>query len=248
VKAILPVHLYGFPAAMEEICDIASERGIAVVEDACQAHGARRRGKMVGSFKDAGCFSFFPSKNMMVGGDGGMVVTDDDLIAENVASLRDCGRVKDARYVHSRIGFTARLNTVQAAIGRIQLKRLDVWNEKRRLIARKYDELLSDMGEIITPPRGNNDIRPVYHMYAIRSNTRDDLRIWLRQAGVECGVHYPYPIHLQPVYRELFGYKGGEFPSSETLCRETLSIPMYPGLTDDEVKFISEKIHAFNGR
>lgn len=244
-RALVPVHLYGYPAAMKELCEIASARGIAVIEDACQAHGASYDGRKVGSLGDAGCFSFFSSKNMTVAGDGGMVVTNDDLIAERVASLRDCGRAKGSKYVHRLLGFTERLNTVQAAIGRVQLRRLDVWNERRRHIAARYNKLLSDLDDVITPPNGDSIAWPVYHMYVIRCQRRDELRAWLERAGVETGVHYPEPIHLQPLYREMFRYSGGEFPNSELLCRDALSIPMYPSLGIDEANFVSERLHEF---
>ena len=245
VKAVLPVHLYGFPAAMKELCELASERHVAVIEDACQAHGASYDGKKAGSIGDVGCFSFFPSKNMTVGGDGGMVVTNDEAIAERVRSLRDCGRAKGSKYTHDLLGFTERLNTVQAAIGRVQLKRLDTWNEKRRQIASEYNDSLSDLGGLIRPPSGDSFVHQVYHMYAIRCNRRDELRNWLSSRGVETGVHYTAPIHLQPIYREMFGYKGGEFPNSETLCNNELSIPMHPSLTSEDVEFISGAIHDF---
>jgi dTDP-4-amino-4,6-dideoxygalactose transaminase len=211
----------------------------------CQAHGALLNGRRAGSIGDVGCFSFFSSKNMTVGGDGGMIVTDDESIADSVRSLRDCGRAKGSKYLHTRVGFTERLNTVQAAIGRIQLKRLDRWNESRRAIASEYDTLLSDLDDLIRPPIGNAAVRPVYHMYVIRSSRRDDLRAWLDSAGVETGIHYPDPIHLQPIYRETFGYEGGEFPNSEAFCKSCLSIPMHPNLTRDEVKSVSESIHQF---
>ena len=245
-KAILPVHLYGFPASMDELLDIAAKGGISIVEDACQGHGASYHGKKVGSIGHVGCFSFFPSKNMTVAGDGGMVVTSDELIAERVASLRDCGRVKGAKYVHDAVGFTERLNSVQAAIGRVQLRRLDGWNEQRRQIALKYDELLSDLdADVITPPTANSNVFPVYHMYVIRCTRRDQLAEWLKGSGVETGIHYVLPIHLQPVYREMFHYEEGAFPNSEELCRKALSIPMHPYLTIDEIKFVSERIHEY---
>jgi len=247
-KAVVPVHLFGFPAQMDELCRITSNRGIALVEDACQAHGAVYKSKRVGSIGDVGCFSFFPSKNMTVGGDGGMIVTNNESIAESVASLRDCGRAKGNKYLHTVVGFTERLNTVQAAIGRVQLKRLDAWNEGRRQIASEYDALLSDLEEVITPPTGNAAVRPVYHLYVIRCKQRDDLRAWLDRNGVETGIHYPDPIHLQPIYRQIFGYRGGEFPSSEAMCKNVLSIPIHPNLLLDKVRFVSEKIHEFYDR
>lgn len=244
-KAIVPVHLFGYPAAMNELRAIASEKDLAIVEDACQAHGASIDGRRVGSIGTIGCFSFYPSKNMTVGGDGGMVVTNDKLIAEAIASLRDCGRAEGVRYRHTRFGFTERLNTVQAAIGRVQLRRLEGWNDKRRLIAKRYDSLLSEIKEVKTPPRGNNRITPVYHLYVIRAPERDRLREWLRAKGIECAIHYPAPIHLQPIYRETFGYKDGEFPNSEKICKEALSLPMYPQMTDSEVEFVAASIKEF---
>jgi dTDP-4-amino-4,6-dideoxygalactose transaminase len=233
---------------MDELRRIATDRGVALIEDACQAHGAVYNGKKAGSIGDAGCFSFFPSKNMTVGGDGGMMVTDDEMMAEIVTSLRDCGRAKGSKYLHTKVGFTERLNTVQAAIGRVQLKRLDVWNEGRRKIASMYDLILSDINGLILPCKGDSNVHPVYHMYVIRSKRRDALRAWLDSAGIETGIHYPDPIHLQPAYREMFGYRGGEFPNSETLCREALSIPIHPGLSEEQVRFVSEKIHEFYSR
>ncbi len=247
-KAILPVHLFGYPAKVDQIREIVSDRGTAIIEDACQAHGASYKGKKVGSLGDVGCFSFFPSKNMTVGGDGGMVVTDKESIAQSVISLRDCGRAKGSKYLHDLVGYTARLNTVQAAIGRVQLKHLDAWNGKRKQVAYKYNELLSDVKELITPPEGNTLVNPVYHMYVVRCEQRDNLKAWLDQAGVETGIHYPAPIHLQPIYQKMYGYIGGEFPNSETLSKGALSIPMHPGLTTDEVKHVSESIHEFYAR
>lgn len=244
-KAILPVHLYGFPAQMDELCEIAAESGVAVVEDACQAHGAMFNGKKVGAIGDVGCFSFYPSKNMTVCGDGGMIVTDNDSIAEAVASLRDCGRAKGSKYSHVRIGFTERMNTVHGAVGRIQLRRLDQWNDQRKRIARKYDETLADLPDVALPPRETDKACPVHHMYVIRTSRRDELLKWLERAGIECGVHYPEPIHLQPIFRKSYGFRGGEFPKSENLCKQALSLPMHPALSNNEVEYISEQIHGF---
>jgi len=242
-KAVIPVHLYGFPADMDRISEIAKEHGLFVVEDACQAHGAVYKGRKTGSLGDVACFSFYSSKNLTVAGDGGMLVTDDGEVAETVSKLRDCGR--RGKYVHDLVGYTARLNTVNAAIGRVQLKYLDEWNEKRRRNARLYNTLFSDIEELILPPKGGSEIEPVYHLYVIRSKFRDQLKGWLEENGIGCGIHYLLPIHLQPVYRELYGYKGGEYPKSEELCKTCLSIPMHPFLTSDEIKYVSEKVHDF---
>jgi len=242
-KAILPVHLYGYPADMNKIIELADENDLKVIEDACQAHGAIYQGRKVGTLGDAGCFSFYPSKNMTVCGDGGAVITDHEDIAETVMRLRDCGRI--SKYEHDIIGYTARLNTINAAIGRIQLKYLDQWNEARRRIAKTYSSLLSDIEEITLPPSETSTIKPVYHLYVIRTKYRDYLKKWLEENGIECGIHYPIPIHLQPIYRKIYGYSGGEYPKSERASKECLSIPMHPFLKDEEIKYISEKIHEF---
>lgn len=242
-KAILPVHLYGHPCNMHRIKKIAENHRIRVVEDACQAHGAEYNGLKVGSIGDVGCFSFYPSKNMTVCGDGGMIVTNDKKTAESLAKLRDCGR--KSKYLHDVIGYSSRLNTVNAAIGRIQLRRLDEWNEKRRMNASRYDSLLSDLDEIVLPPSCNSQVKPVYHLYVIRSDRRDELSKWLNSNGVQCGIHYPLPVHLQPIYKSLFKFKGGEYPNSELISQTCLSIPLYPDLKKEEIKFVSEKIHEF---
>jgi perosamine synthetase len=242
-KAIVPVHLYGYPAEMDSISEMAANHRLSVVEDACQAHGTLYKGQKAGSLGDVGCFSFYPSKNMTVGGDGGMMVTNDSGIASKSAKLRDCGR--QSHYVHDMIGYTARLNTVNAAIGRVQLRRLDEWNEKRRRNAEIYNHLLSDLDGLILPPEGDGETRPVYHLYVIRTKNRDGLKALLESNGIQCGIHYCLPIHLQPVYKEMFGFKEGMYPKSEELCRTCLSIPMYPDLTLNQISFVCEKIREF---
>ena len=172
-----------------------------------------------------------------------MLVTNDEKVANKAAKLRDCGR--KSKYVHDLVGYTARLNTVNAAIGRVQLKHLDEWNEKRRVNAQIYDRLLSDLDELILPPKGDNETRPVYHLYVIRTKRRGSLKEWLESNGIQCGIHYTLPIHLQPVYKEMFGFEEGMYPRSEELCRTCLSIPMYPDLAVSEIDFVSEKIHEF---
>jgi len=242
-KAVIPVHLYGYPSDMNAIVETARQHGLFVIEDACQAHGAIYKGRRVGSLGDVACFSFYSSKNLTVAGDGGMLVTDDEEVAEKVAKMRDCGRV--SKYVHDVIGYTSRLNTVNAAIGRVQLKHLDEWNEKRRKNAAIYDRFLSDLDELVLPPRGGSEVEPVYHLYVIRLKHRDKLKKWLEENGVGCSIHYVLPIHLQPIYKELYGFEGGEYPKSEELCRTCLSIPMHPHLTLDEIRYVSERIHEF---
>ena len=244
-SAILPVHLYGYPADLDSFVELTEDGKRILVEDCCQAHGAEYYGKKVGSIGSAGCFSFYSAKNMTVGGDGGMAVTNNDDVANKIAKLRDCGRI--SHYEHDIIGLTARLNTVNAAIGRVQLKRLDEWNDKRRNIARLYNKLLSDIEELELPPSGNNNITPVYHLYVVKTHRRDELKAYLERTGIQCGIHYPIPIHLQPIYRQLYGYKEGDFPRSELACKQVLSLPMYPDLEKEGIERVSENIHDFFG-
>jgi dTDP-4-amino-4,6-dideoxygalactose transaminase len=242
-KALLPVHLFGHPADMGELMAIVESRGLKMIEDAAQAHGAVYKGKKVGSFGDVGCFSFYSTKNMTVGGDGGMVTTDDESIAKSVAKLRDCGRT--SRYVHDVVGFTARLNTANAAFGLVQLRHLDEWNERRRAIAAIYSKHLNGVAYVVLPPRGDENVTPVFHLFVIKCKKRDELAKYLGERGIECGIHYPVPIHLQPVYREMYCYDSGAFPISESLSSSLLSLPMFPALPDDDVKFICEQILDF---
>lgn len=233
IKGIIPVHLYGNPCDMNKIIEF-EEEGLFVIEDACQAHGAIYKGKKVGGSGDVGCFSFYSIKNMTVGGDGGMVTTNNEEIAEKIRILRDCGRI--SKYEHSMIGYTARLNTVNAAIGRVQLRYLDEWNEKRRRAAKTYKDNLPK--EVLLRENGNS----VYHIFAIRSNKRDEIIRHLNENGIATGIHYPIPIHLQPIYKKLFGYKEGYYPISERFSMEVVSLPMFPEITKDEVKFVCEKV------
>ena len=246
LKAVMPVHLYGHPSRMDEINAVAREAGVFVVEDACQAHGARYKGKRAGALGDVGCFSFYPTKNMHVGGDGGMVTSDNEEVVELVRKLRHCGR--KGQYEHDAIGYTARLNTANAAIGRLQLKMLDGWNEKRRGVAKRYDSLLKDVGDIALPPRPDADIEPVYHLYTIRTAKREGLRAHLDAAGVQTGVHYEIPIHLQPIYRDIYGYKDGMLPITERLCKEVVTLPMFPGMTDEQIGHVCDSISEFYGK
>lgn len=241
VKAILPVHLFGYPANMENLIEMAENR--VVVEDCCQAHGAKYKNRKVGSIGSVGCFSFYPAKNMTVGGDGGMAITNDEEVANNIAKLRDCGRV--SHYEHDVIGVTARLNSVNAAIGRVQLRRLEEWNARRRSIAKEYNKLLRDISEIVLPPSEDSENSPVYHLYVIRTIRRDELKSHLEKNGIQCGIHYPIPIHLQPIYRKLYGYKEGDFPASESAAKQVLSLPMHPSLESAEVEEVSRVIHNF---
>jgi len=244
VKALIVVHLYGHPCEMDAVMEIAKKYNIKVLEDACQAHGAIYKGKKVGSFGDAGAFSFYPSKNMTVCGDGGMVTTNDDKIAEIVEALRDVGRSKNNSFLHEYIGYTARMNTINAAIGRIQLKYLEKWNEKRRKIAKEYNKRLDGIGDLILPPKETSEIKPVYHLYVVRTKYRDQLREYLEKKGIECGIHYPFPVHLQPPYKQM-GFKEGMFPNAEKWAREVLSLPMHSNLTEEEIEYVTSSIEEF---
>ena len=241
-RAIMPVHLYGHPSRVDEFRDIAEEAGLSLIEDACQAHGAEFRGKKVGSIGDAGCFSFYPAKNMTVGGDGGMITTNDEELADAARSIRDCGRDKNSKYYHGRIGFTSRLNTVNAAIGRVQLKRLEAWTEARRWLSERYRKELENVRDVILPPLERGTEKAVYHLFVIRTRLRDQVKRRLSEKGIEAGIHYPRPIHLQAPYRQMYGYAESAFPLSESLSNEVLSLPMFPTLTEDEVVRVCEAL------
>ncbi len=232
-KGIIPVHLYGNPCNMDKIQEFM-EKGLFVIEDACQAHGAEYKGKKVGTIGDVGCFSFYSTKNMTVGGDGGMMTTNNEEIADKLRTLRDCGRI--SKYEHNMIGYTARLNTVNAAIGRVQLRYLDEWNRKRRFAAKIYRKNLPE--DVLLRENGYN----VYHIFAIRSKNRDKIIGHLKKNNVGTGVHYPIPIHLQPIYRKLFGYKENNYPNAEQFSRGVVSLPMYPEIRKEHVEFVCEKV------
>jgi dTDP-4-amino-4,6-dideoxygalactose transaminase len=241
-KAIMPVHLYGRPADMDEIRAIAARRRVAVVEDAAQAHGAKYRGARAGSLGTAGCFSFYPTKNLGAFGDAGLVTTDDDELAARIRLLRDHGRV--SKYEHDVVGYTARLDNLQAAILRVQAEKLDEWNARRRQAAQWYDELLPE-GAV----RLKDDLRDecAYHLFVVRVPKRDALRAHLDACGIGTGVHYPIPIHLQPAYRGL-GYSVGKFPVTERLTREIVSLPMHPFLTRADVQHVAGAVADFLSR
>jgi len=244
IKAIIPVHLYGYPCDMEAIHKIAREWDLKILEDACQAHGAIYKEKKVGAFGDAAAFSFYSTKNMVVAGDGGMVTTNDEEIADKISSLRDVGRDKNKQGVHKYIGYTNRLSTINSAFGRVQLKYLDKWNEKRREIAKKYIEKLEDVGDIILPPEQNSQYIPVWHLFVIRTKHRDDLKKILEKKEIQCGIHYPLPVHLQPPYLEM-GYKEERYPEAERWAKEVLSIPMHPELAEEEIEYVVSNISVF---
>ncbi|MGO8548081.1 DegT/DnrJ/EryC1/StrS family aminotransferase [Rhizobium ruizarguesonis] len=223
-KAIVPVHLYGQMADMDAIKAIADRHGIAVIEDACQAHGAQYKGARAGSIGTSGCFSFYPGKNLGACGEGGIVVTNSDDQAKTMRMLRDWGQ--EQRYHHLLKGFNYRMDAIQGAILRIKLRHLEGWTEARRAHGRRYSLLLGGSANLRTPVE-ITDRRHVYHVYAIRSRDRDQLQRVLSEEGIQSGLHYPIPVHLQKAHADL-GYKAGDFPISEAAAREVLSLPIYP--------------------
>lgn len=243
VKAIIPVHLYGHPADMPAIMDIARRHSLDVIEDCAQAHGAAIQGRKAGSWGHLAGFSFYPTKNLGALGDGGAVVTDDPDLAERARLLRQYGWRE--RYVSEIRGINSRLDELQAAILRVKVKYLDEENAKRRELARTYDGLLSVTALIL--PRLKDDVEHVYHQYVVRSRHRDDLKAFLKAHSIGTLTHYPIPVHLQRAYREL-GYRAGDLPVTETCAREVLSLPLYPELEDSDVKEICELIRGFEGR
>lgn len=225
-RAILPVHLYGMPADMDPILEIARRHGLVVIEDAAQAHGAEYKGRRVGSLGDMGCFSFYPGKNLGAYGEGGMVVTANPAYARTLRMLRDWGA--ERKYDHVLKGYNYRLEELQAAVLRVKLTRLDGWTEARRRAAQHYDALLGELGIAAqaTPDYAN----PVHHLYVVRSRQRDAWQAALTARGIQTGIHYPTPVHLLPAFADL-GYEAGRFPVSERAAREVLSLPMFPELT-----------------
>jgi perosamine synthetase len=232
-NAIIPVHIYGNPCNMEEILSIAEDKHIPIIEDAAQAHGATYKNQKVGKLGKIGCFSFYPTKNMTVGGDGGMVTTDDENIVKTIESLRDNGRITKTK--HDKLGSTMRLNTVNAAIGRIQLKFLDSYNKKRKKIANFYRKKLNLDCLLDETPYGVS----VYHQIVIRHKQRDAIMKHLEKSNIGSMIHYPVPIHKQPLYSKY----NLSLPESELFCNEILSLPSFPLLTDEQMKIIVEKVN-----
>jgi dTDP-4-amino-4,6-dideoxygalactose transaminase len=238
-RAILPVHLYGQPADMDPILEIARRANLVVIEDACQAHGARYKGRRVGSLGHAAAFSFYPSKNLGGCGDGGMVVTNDEAAARSLRMLRNYGQEK--KNLHLVQGYNRRLDTLQAALLRAKLKHLDEWNGARRHLADLYTHFLSD---VVRTPVTANDSEPVWHLYVIQATHRDALQAELAERGIGTGIHYPRPIHLQPAYRAL-GYTRGDFPVAEQAADRILSLPMYPELSPNVTDDVASIIRGF---
>ena len=237
-KAVIPVHLYGQPANMDDINAVAREHGIAVIEDAAQSHGAAYRGQKVGSLGDVACFSFYPTKSLGAFGDGGMVVTNNEEISQKVQMLRDYGRTN--RYAHKIKGFNSRLDTVQAVVLAAKLKHLDQWNVMRAKHAANYNAQLAGCTELIAPTV-MDDRTHVYQTYAVRLPNRDHVLEKMRQNNIGVLIHYPIPIHLQEAYADA-GYKPGDLPLSEKIAGEIMSLPMYPHMTEDDVTFVCDTL------
>jgi dTDP-4-amino-4,6-dideoxygalactose transaminase len=233
-KAIIPVHIFGQPAAMKPIREVAEEHDLLVIEDACQAHGALYQGRRAGSMGVAGCFSFYPGKNLGAFGEAGAVTTNDPVLAQKIRVLRDHGQAR--KYDHSVLGWNGRMDGIQGAILSVKLKFLDQANQRRRELARLYDRLLAEVPGVITP-HTLDDSCPVYHIYAIRIKKRDQVMQLMSSQGVGCSIHYPIPLHLQKVYQFL-GYGIGDFPVAERCAAEFLSLPMYPELTEGQLRVV----------
>ena len=234
-KAIIPVHLFGQPADMDPILEFARKHDLFVIEDAAQAHGAEYKGRKVGTLGDAGCFSFYPGKNLGAFGEAGAVVTDNVELQEKVRILRDHGQIR--KYHHTMVGWNCRMDGIQAAVLRVKLQHLDRGNSLRRAHALQYKEALDELDEVVKPFEASF-ARHVYHVYAIRVQERDEVLALLAENGIQCGVHYPVPIHLQKAYRNL-GYKTGDLPVSERTALEFLSLPMFPELTEAQIEMVS---------
>lgn len=241
IRAIMPVHLYGQMANMDEIMALAGEYGLAVIEDACQAHGAEYKGRRAGSIGDAGCFSFYPGKNLGAYGEAGAIVTNNAELAAKLRMFRDHGQQK--KYYHSIIGWNARMDGFQGAVLATKLKYLDEWTKKRRQNAQLYNKLLAGVDGIRTPKEMPHT-SSVYHLYVIQSDDRDGLQHYLEQNGVATGLHYPVPLHLQKAYSSL-EYEEGDFPMAEGAASRILSLPMYPELTERQIRYVCDKISEF---
>ena len=238
-KAIVPVHLYGQPADMDAIRDVADRHRLIVIEDACQSHGSEYKGRRCGSMGLLGCFSFYPGKNLGAYGEGGAIVTSDPALATKVRLLRSWG--EEVRYEHKHRGFNYRMDGVQGAVLGVKLKYLEAWTEARRSHAAEYTRRLT--GTAASAPMERPASRHVYHQYVVRVPERDAWRAALTEAGVQTGVHYPIPVHLQPAYADL-GYSSGDFPIAEQAAAEVLSLPMFPEMTDQQIESIATVFRA----
>ncbi len=237
-KAIIPVHLFGQTADMDPILKFARARGLFVIEDAAQAHGAEYKGRKAGSMGDAGCFSFYPGKNLGAFGEAGAIVTNDAALQEKMRVLRDHGQVR--KYHHTMVGWNCRMDGIQAAVLSVKLRHLEKGNQLRRAHASHYDQALRECDEVVTPVRTAHN-NHVYHIYAIRVHERDHVMQSLTQRGIGCGIHYPIPVHMQEAYRSL-GYAKGAFPVAERCAEQFVSLPMFPELTHAQVSVVADAV------
>lgn len=237
-RAIIPVHLFGQMADMDPIMDIARKHNLYVIEDACQAHGAEYKGRRAGSIGDAGCFSFYPGKNLGAYGEAGAVVTNDEALVNKIKMLRDHGQAK--KYYHSMIGWNARMDGFQGAVLSVKLKYLNAWNEARRNCAKRYNEMLANIDGIVTP-READYAKHVYHVYPIRVHHRDALMKFLADRDIGCGIHYPIPIHLMESYRFL-ETSNGRYPITEHCANQLISLPMFPELSETQIDYVAQGI------
>jgi dTDP-4-amino-4,6-dideoxygalactose transaminase len=242
-RAIVPVHIYGHPADMDPLLDLAGRRGLAVVEDAAQAHGARYKGRLAGSMGLAGCFSFYPGKNLGAYGDAGGIVTDDDALAAQLRLLRNHGQHPGGKFFYQMPGYNHRMDGFQGAVLGVKLPHLDQWNARRRELAARYGMALGGIAEV-RPPEVADWALHAYHLYVVRAADRDRLAAALREAGIDTAVQYPHPLHLTPGYAAL-GYQEGALPECERACSQILSLPMFPDLRDDQVDYVAEQIRRF---
>lgn len=241
-RCVIPVHLYGRTVELDPLVNLCRDQGIAIVEDACQSHGARYRGRPVGSIGDAGCFSFYPTKNLGAWGDGGAVTTNDPELAARIRLLRSHG--EGTRHHHEIPAGTDRLDALQAAILRVKLRRLEEWNERRRSAARLLADTLSADGVVLPPPAPAADGDHVFHLFVVRTTARDSLREHLNASGVASAVHYPRPIHLQPAYAGL-GLGPGSLPVAEQLATKSCSLPIFPAISEREITRVANAVAAF---
>ena len=243
VKAIIPVHLFGQSADMDPILAFAAEHGLRVIEDAAQAHGTTYKGRHAGTLADAGCFSFYPGKNLGAFGEAGGVVTNDETLARKIRILRDHGQVR--KYQHTVVGWNCRMDGIQAAVLQVKLRHLAQGNQKRRAHARFYQRAFADLEEVGSPFEASYG-EHVYHVYAIRVAERDTVMKRLQEEGIDCGIHYPVPVHLQEAYRSL-GYQPHAFEVSERTSAEFISLPMFPELTEAQLERVTEAVERSVG-
>lgn len=240
--AIVVVHLYGRVANMDAIVNVARKHNLLIIEDCCQAHGARYRSQHVGTFGHVGCFSFYPGKNLGTCGEGGALITNNEDIATRCRVMRDHGQIR--RYYHEQLGYNYRMPTIMAAALAVKLPYLDQWNARRRSSAHRYHEALRDLPLWLPPPVA--DESHVWHLYTLRTPQRSELACWLNRRGIAAGQHYPFPLHVQPVYRHL-GYRPGDFPIAERIARETLTLPLFPELSERQQSEIIRAVRSFFG-